>query len=455
MKVETMYEWFNERNKLRNIIIEDVESYNNIGQAVYKILESQNITLVEDKISLYKENDKVGYIFIRESNEYETIYVFKINPSKNINVNIKKIKDKIKDSFIQNSEDFMFSIVGNADFNSKIEPLSSLKNIDVIAVDKNDMEKMILAEKIKDVYFVCGDYIEESYYFYQLLNTFINDNIDIESLYKKSIKKDVIYASNSIKGLSLKLDKILSIADKKVKEFYHDIFQKDGFLFIQDYDWRYVVKKDYNGINIFWDNNKGSSSKFIKDINMGKIGMLPYKNTTLRSINQSIVHFDKNDYIKSFIIRIDNIYVTLLENKLIEEISYPENINSFDYQLRYQNTLYSCSKFEMIAAALLTNGGGFNYSEKDRALVYHRCGQYIENLPEVMDNTEDLSIISFYKQKRDWLLNQEWINALEYFLNTLKTKRPLPLSHDYDSTKEEALEKAIDFCEDLLLFNKI
>ena len=64
-------------------------------------------------------------------------------------------------------------------------------------------------------------------------------------------------------------------------------------------------------------------------------------------------------------------------------------------------------------------------------------------------------IVSFYKQKRDWVLNKEWIDALEYFINALKDKRPLPISCDSGETKEEALDKAIDFCEDLLLFNKI
>lgn len=171
--------------------------------------------------------------------------------------------------------------------------------------------------------------------------------------------------------------------------------------------------------------------------------------------NGKVVHADKKGLMNGFVVILSTVAYILEKEGLMDEIVYPENIKSFDYQLRYQNTLCSCSKFEMISAALLRNGGGFDYDEKEKGFVYHQTNLYIEDLPEVIDKEEKLLIVSFYKQKRDWGLNKEWIDALEYFINALKDKRPLPISCDSGETKEEALDKAIDFCEDLLLFNKI
>lgn len=451
MNIETMQSWLDERSILRNTVLNDEAFYNKLGKAVSDLWLSEKISKIEEDVRLFEASSLESYVMIFEK-EKRRISIFSVKPNKS--PNIKALKEVLVSSSELNKSNFIFSII-DADFETGISPEQTLNNIKSLTDDKENAEKnMMTKDSIKSYLFSCSNYIGNTYKFYKQLSIFSGEELSIEPLYEKSIAQDLSFFQKALKGLSIKLDKLFSVLTSKSQFFHYETFVKDDVLFIQDFDWRYGVTLDEDGVNIYCDSNKLSKKKFIEQIKSGVLKELPFEDMLLKSVNGKVVYVDKKG-INGFVVILNTVTYLLEKEGLIEEIVYPENIKSFDYQLRYQNTLCSCSKFEMISAALLRNGGGFDYDEKERGFVYHQTNLYVEDLPEVMDKEEELLMVSFYKQKRDWVLNKEWIDALEYFINVLKNKRPLPISCDRGETKEEALDKAIDFCEDLLLFNKI
>lgn len=450
--------WLNEKSLLRNTVLNNEDYYNSLGRAVIKLWSSDKVVDIEENVKSFKGNSSEKYIIILER-EKRKISIFSTKSNKN--PNIKTLKDSLDNPLesYESSHYFIFSIF-EADFNIGISPKVLLKEIDKKhkCEDNENGEAnktALLKDGLKKCLFNCSNYIDKTSNFYKELSIFSGEELYIEPLYEESISEDLGFIQKALKGLSIKLEKVSSVLTSKSQFFHYETFVKDDVLFIQDFDWRYGITLDKDGVNIYSDSNKLSKKKFIEQIKLGALKERPFENMLLKCVNGKAVYADKKGLMNGFVVILSTVAYILEKEGLMDEIIYPENIKSFDYQLRYQNTLCSCSKFEMISAALLRNGGGFDYDEREKGFVYHQTNLYIEDLPEVIDKEEKLLIVSFYKQKRDWILNKEWIDALEYFINALKDKRPLPISCDSGETKEEALDKAIDFCEDLLLFNKI
>lgn len=444
--------WLNEKSLLRNTVLDNENYYNILGRAVINLWYSDKVFDVEENVKSFKGSGSEKYIIILER-EKRRISIFSTKSNKNSN--IKLLLDSLDNPLDshESSHDFIFSIF-EADFNIGVSPKALLKEIDN-KYNEDENKTAIMKDGLKKCLFNCSNYIGKTYKFYKELSIVSEENLHIEPLYEKSISEDLKFVQKALKGLSIKLEKVSSALTSKSQFFHYETFVKDDVLFIQDFDWRYGVTLDKNGVNIYSDDNKLSKKKFIEQIKLGALKERPFEDMLLKCVDGKVVYADKKGLMNGFVVILSTVAYILEKEGLIEDIIYPENIKSFDYQLRYQNTLCSCSKFEMISAALLRNGGGFDYDEKEKGFVYRQTNLYIEDLSEVLDKKEEILIVSFYKQQRDWILNKEWIEALEYFINVLKDKKLLPLSCDGGDTPEKALDNAIDFCEDLLLFNKI
>lgn len=447
MKESKMLEWLDKESSLRCAVLSDMSFYNKLGRTINKLWHSDMLKVLEPCVKLFTVNSREHYVLFHNEDK-QRLFVFS---SSSDNVNIDNIKEKSKDPRFVST--FIFSIL-MADF---VEPRSieySLSLLDNAIKDKDGMTKVMVREGMKAHFFSCPNYIDNTYRFYDALSKFSGVDVSIVPLYDKSVAGDIDFAQRSLTGLYLKLDKVMSVLTDEPRILHYETMVVDDVLFIQDFDWRYAIKRHGQDVLIVSDLNKSKPKTLIKKINDGKMGIFPYSDTCLKTKNGKVVYADLKQFRMGVIQKINALAYLLEKEGDIEPIEYPEDLNTFNYQLRYQNTLVETSAFNMVIQALLVNGGGFEYNEKAKGFVYHQGVEYVEGLPVVKNDEESVPSISLYTQPKDVLLTPEWINEIEKVVNVLKTKRPLPESHDRNETPDQALDKGIAHCEALLAFNR-
>lgn len=447
MKEHKMSEWLDKESSLRCAVLSDMSFYNKLGRAINTLWYSDMLKVLEPCVKLFTVSSLEHYVLFHNEDK-QCLFVFS---SSSDNVNINNIKEKSKDPHFVST--FIFSIL-MADF---VEPRSieySLSLLDNAIKDKDAMTRLMLRERMKSHFFSCPNYIDNTYRFYNALSKFYGEDLSIMPLYNKSIADDLDFAQRSLTGLYLKLDKLMSVLTEDPRHLHYETMVVGDVLFIQDFDWRYAIKRQGKDVLIVSDLNKSKPKTLIKKINEGKVGVFPYDETSLKTEDGKVVYADLKQFRMGVMNKINTLVYLLEKEGDIEAIEYPEDLNTFDYQLRYQNTIIETSAFNMVIQALLVNGGGFKYNEKAKGFVYHQGAEYIEDLPAVKNDEESVPIISLYTQSTDVLLTPEWIKEIEKVVNVLKTKRPLPQSHDRNETPEQALDKGIAHCEALLAFNR-
>lgn len=447
MKESKMQKWLDEESALRSAVLSDMEFYNKLGQAINLLWNSDVLKELEPDVRLFTVNSREHYALFKKADS-NRLFVFASLSEK---VNITRLKEESEDPRF--ASNFILSIL-DADF---VEPRSieySLGLLDNAIQDKDAMTRLMLREKMKSHFFSCPNYIDKAYRFYDALSKFSGMDVSIMPLYDKSVAGDIDFAQRSLTGLYLKLDKVMSVLTEEPRHLHYETMVIDGVLFIQDFDWRYAIKRQGKDVLIVSDLNKSRPQTLIKKINEGKVGVFPYEDTCLKTEDGKVIYADLKQFRMSVLHKINALVYLLEKEGDIEDIEYPEDVNSFDYQLRYQNTIVDISAFHLVIQALLVNGGGFDYDEKAKGFVYYLGAEYVEGLPAVENDDESLTTISLYTQPNDVLLTPEWIREIEKVVKVLKAKRPLPQIHDSDLTPEQALDKGIAHCEALLAFNR-
>lgn len=447
MKEEKMQKWLDKESALRSAVLSDMGFYNKLGQAINLLWNSDALKEREPGVRLFTIKSSEHYVLFKKADS-NCLFVFASLSEK---VNIPRLKEESEDTRF--ASNFILSIL-DADF---VEPRSieySLGLLDNAIQNEDAMTRLISRERMKSVFFSCPNYIDKAYRFYDALSKFSGMDVSIMPLYNKSVAGDIDFAQRSLTGLYLKLDKVMSVLTEEPRHLHYEAMVIDGVLFIQDFDWRYAIKRQGEDVLIVSDLNKSKPKTLIKKINEGKVGVFPYNDTCLKTEDGKVVYADLKQFRMSVFHKINALVYLLEKEGDIEAIEYPEDVNSFDYQLRYQNTIVDISAFHMVIQALLVNGGGFEYDEKAKGFVYHLGAEYVEGLPAVESDDESVSVISLYTQPTDVLLTPEWIREIEKVVEVLKAKRPLPQSHDRNLTPEQALDKGIAHCEALLAFNR-
>jgi len=447
MKESKMQKWLDKESALRTAVLSDMDYYNRLGRAINMLWNSIALKELEPGVRIFTVNSSEHYVIFKNEDK-QCFFVFSSLSEK---VNIPRLKEESEDTRF--SSNFILSIL-DADF---VEPRCieySLGLLDNAIKDQDGMTRLMLRERMKSHFFSCPNYIDSAYHFYDALSEFSGLDVSIMPLYDKSVAADVDFAQRSLTGLYLKLDKIMSVLTEEPRHLHYEAMVVGDVLFIQDFDWRYAIKRQGKDVLIVSDLNKSKPKTMIKKINEGKMGVFPYGDTCLKTEDGKVIYVDMKQFRMGVMLKINALVYLLEKEGDIEAIEYPEDVNSFDYQLRYQNTLIESSAFNMVIQALLVNGGGFEYDEKAKGFVYHLGAEYVEGLPAVESDDESMSVISLYTQPTDVLLTPEWIREIEKVVEVLKAKRPLPQIHDRDLTPEQALDKGIAHCEALLAFNR-
>jgi hypothetical protein len=127
-------------------------------------------------------------------------------------------------------------------------------------------------------------------------------------------------------------------------------------------------------------------------------------------------------------------------------MSYPIDIQSFDYQLKFTQQEYGFTKFEFLASRFMTYSSESNYDKKlgiftNEDITYSKD---IENAK--IDDTEIPEKFSYcIPMKNIPYLQKEWIEGLEYMVEVLKTHSPMPSVSNSDNKVQDIKDAATHF----------
>lgn len=195
----------------------------------------------------------------------------------------------------------------------------------------------------------------------------------------------------------------------------------------------YLLEKEYKDVEEEMeriDNAlKNEAINNVKDI------VLKVENGQITQLNYSLMHCFELDMEYS---------VKAMKQEGILTIQYPVDITSYEYQKDYYAHRFGITEFEFVAQAMMTIGGGFDYSKEEGNFIDDSV-KYIPNLPKAPDTrNETFTNFNYLYPKKISHLNADWLDGLKYAVEVLKRDKPTPVAFEGDNV-EDALEKAIKY----------
>lgn len=448
--------YFNEEKKVRNSILFNIDFYNDLRKAVDALWNMTIGNTEDENVKIIHLNNKI-YTLIKSTILVQTIYIFFDLDKKKIS--LKTVKNIISSREEDRNYNFLLSINNDIDVNEKVNAseklnlFSSLLNMDH---EKDHEQKVFAKEHLKNSLFNSGNNIGELFDFCQYLSSIMDVKFNIVEVFNKTQKDDIEYAEKLLTGMKYRLDQIMSVSKAKQQLFYNSfVFVKKGYLiFKQDGGWKYLIDMKNKNIDVYYF--EGSVDKAISDIQNGTIGIFPYKNMAIKTEENKVLYFSKKEYENLFSIIVNNIYMTMVTDGLIEKEKYTDEIKSYDYQMKYQFLKLKNSEFDTLCTAFLSiSSSGFRYDPETKGLVYSENYGYVDNMEEPIEKTKKLNYIKKLSDDSPmYFLNSDWLKGVKYMLTILETENSiLPVVH-YSESPEKALEESIDYCKKLIAFNE-
>lgn len=130
----------------------------------------------------------------------------------------------------------------------------------------------------------------------------------------------------------------------------------------------------------------------------------------------------------------------------VGEMSYPIDIQSFDYQLKYAQQNYDFTKFDFLASRFMTYSSE-SYYDKELGIFKNEDITYSKKVAESnIDNTEIPEKFSYcIPIKKIPYLQKEWLEGLEYLVYVLKTHAPIPTVSNTDDKVQDIKDAALHF----------
>jgi hypothetical protein len=130
----------------------------------------------------------------------------------------------------------------------------------------------------------------------------------------------------------------------------------------------------------------------------------------------------------------------------VGEMSYPIDIQSFDYQLKYAQQNYDFTKFEFLASRFMTYSSE-SYYDKELGIFKNEDITYSKKVADSkIDDTEIPEKFSYcIPIKKIPYLQKEWLEGLEYMVDVLKTNAPIPTVSNTDDKVQDIKDAALHF----------
>lgn len=446
--------YFNEENRLRNVILFDEKIFNYVFNNINDLFE-QNKNEIGQGVKSFDYNGK-KFIIIEKKNKLNilTLFVFSFGLTEKINFSV--IHSSIENSNLTNMGSFVLSVKKREIIGEKINATERVEFLRMKMSELNESNEKIvyMLEHLKSNFLVSNNYLSNVYDFYQYLNKVSKEKINIIELFNIAEKDNINYGNRIVEGLIERIKLIKSASTNKYQEVYkHKIKLKNGLLVIKNEGSCFAVKQENENISIY----EIDKDHPLKSINSEKFGNEPYENTILEMKSGKIVYFEKQTYDRIFRIFIQSIYLVLRKEEKIKEEERTKDIMNYQYQKGLFFFLYGKNEFDFVASALL-NSSDFSYNDKSRCFYARNYG-YVKvddlNIEKYQLNRNSLDYINNSTPLREkmFILNEEWIEGVKVLLNILEKERPLPIVH-YGKSPDESVDEAIAYCKELILFNQ-
>lgn len=444
--------YFNEENRLRNAIIFNEEVYNKVFHGVNNIFNQKNEEISNNVTSINYKNK--NFIIIEKNNNLNLPTLFVFCFKKNEKINISNIQKLIEQSNLMNSNNFVLSVKKRESEDEHINVKERVQYLkDKMSHEEN--EKIIfMVEHLKSNFLLSNNYLSNVYDFYTFLNSNQDYNIDILSISNEAEKDNIDYGNKIVKGLIERIKLIKSVCTNKYEDVYnHKIKIQNGLLVIKNENSCFAIEQNNEDVSIY-DIHKGNTLKEVSD---GKSGNVPYRDTFMKMENGKIVYFEKQTYDRIVRIVIQNLYLSLLQDKKIKEEDKTDKIMTYEYQKNLYCYLHNASEAEFVASALL-NGSGFKYNKEHFSLYASNYGYIEVKKSDINNSGKDKINISYINnasplKNNMYVLSEEWKKGIEVLLNCLKEEKPLPKVH-YGKTPIDSVDEAIEYCQELINFGE-
>lgn len=446
--METFQEkYFNERSRLRNAILSNQSIFNDIFNKVNDLFEQSNDKISEETKLVFNNENK--FLIAEKNNVFgvKTLFVFSFGKEEKININ--NIYSGIEKRDLLQEGNFVLSVKKRICAGEYIDVQEKINFLNTkLEEEKEDgEEKIYMNERVKSCFLTSNNTLHCVYDFYQYLG------INILPLFEQAEKENICYGNMILKGLKERINLIKSVCNSKYQEAYnHKIKNYKKFMIIKNDGYSHVIEINGADINIY-ETGENCSVKNIAD---GNIGGLPYKNTILKMENGVIVYFEKQTYEMIFRIVLQNIYLTLISEGKIQEEESTDQIMTYEYQKKLFCFFNNATEFDFISSVLL-NRSGFKYDEKRRSFYGSNYGYVDLKNAETKTRKENISLSyinnSSPLKNNMYVLERDWIEGIKLLLNVLRKEKPLPAVH-YGESPIASINEAIDYCEELIKFNR-
>lgn len=446
---------------------------NHIKDAIQKTFNESNETFIKSNRYntklLQHPNGKTMYLFIEEK---QNIAVY---TSEKTSYN-KTPFEHSKDSITENKDLYLGNRVCELTMNQtdKKSPMAKIaKLIKKIQKKSNIEESYPIIQKIKELASIVQnrpkEHISDSLYslkdffqFLQIDNHFTDEHImSLNSTANQHVKKELPELNISLNFIKDCMQKHNISATKKYIWNDHDnkaFPTKNGIVLENQNLGFYCEKTDDHNMqiycyNIMADNSKSNNSlkSLLKNITEDGDNLI---NHTALKIKDGEVVFSDPALLSNFFF-----HVQFTKNVLAQEYKetpeYPIDIQSYEYQLAYNQKNYGLTEAEFVSHVLLTSGGGFDY-DNIKGVFYDDHVTYSENTAsyEIIEDVRPTKNLTYCNKPKNFThLSPSWKKGIEYLIDVLKTDKPTfavystknPQKEVKDVIKklEELLENAI------------
>jgi hypothetical protein len=172
-------------------------------------------------------------------------------------------------------------------------------------------------------------------------------------------------------------------------------------------------------------------------------------NTLLDSV---ILKINKNDieYINVNSWYCFSLDVEFTRKNIISEglgvMTYPIDIQSFDYQLKFSQQEYGFTKFEFLADKFMTYGSDANYDKKLGIFTNAHTIYSKEIADSQIEHTEIPEKFSYcIPMKKIPYLQKQWLEGLEYMVEVLKNHAPMPTVSNTEDKAQDIKDAVTHF----------
>ncbi len=445
-----------EKTVLENIKQEKYQEYTNeLIEYTEKLIKHSGMTqlaLVNDKKLSYTRDDDKIYLFLEEKNK-TSVCLHRVHDFEK-DSSIDEILHYPLQAFKEKEELYEYEIIN---FKNNIEDQNE-KNYDEIkerlkkvltkehdlVAGKSDEEIAEIIEysmkefqqkkhKIQHVTDSLGELRDFSHFLSQVVNMPKRENAFFENMIVNP--HDII--GENIDDIALKLEFFLEACIHKNKNS-----SKKAFVY-NDLDnniWKYddkslVVSDQTCGFFIQFEDKKNFNVFFVEkeyvDINQSIASLQERLKTNTVDLHDKmlIVKNGKVEFFDpqlSWILELNLTYGNIEIEKQYQKKIYDIDIYSYEYQKNYYYKRFGYTEFEFIAQALLTLGGGFEYDQKTKSFVDPSV-KYKLNIQSSDTRNQIPSEFSYCYPPKDLpSLSPQWIEAITWFNQELKEKRPQP-----------------------------